>query len=294
MKVAIIGGAGKMGRWFAEMLLKDGEEVIISGRNRENLNRAGLELGVGTAGNAEAASRAELVLVSVPIDCLEGVIREIAPHLKPEQTVIEITSVKVLPTRLMRAHTPEVKWLGVHPMFGPGARSYRGQNFILTPADGPEDRLVAKVRDYLEARGGNVSVMSPERHDRMMTVILGLSHFIAIVTADCLLDFPELEQTRAAGSTTYKVLLDLVESVVAEDPALYAALQMNLPDINAVEEQFCRQSQAWADIVRRRDYAEFTRRMQALKVRFAERDPDFQHAYENLYRAADKGNDFAE
>jgi len=293
MKVAIIGGAGKMGRWFAEMLLKEGEEVIISGRSRENLLRAGRELGIAVTGNTEAVSQAELVLISVPIDCLEEVIREIAPHLKPEQTVIEITSIKVLPTRLMEAHAPKVKWLGVHPMFGPGARSYQRQNFILTPADGPEDRLVAKVRDYLEARGGNVSIMSPDRHDRMMTVILGLSHFIAIVTADCLLDFSELEQTRVAGSTTYKVLLDLVESVVAEDPALYAALQMNLPDIDAVEEQFCHRSQAWADIVRRRDYDEFTRRMQALKARFAERDPGFQHAYENLYRVADKGADFA-
>ncbi|GAI64600.1 unnamed protein product, partial [marine sediment metagenome] len=30
---------------------------------------------------------------------------------------------------------------------------------------------------------------------------------------------------------TYKVLLTLVESVLSEDPELYASLQMNLPNI---------------------------------------------------------------
>ena len=34
MKVAIIGGSGKMGRWFANFLLKEGTEVILSARNK--------------------------------------------------------------------------------------------------------------------------------------------------------------------------------------------------------------------------------------------------------------------
>jgi len=33
VKVAIIGGSGGMGRWFASFLLKDGKEVVITGRN---------------------------------------------------------------------------------------------------------------------------------------------------------------------------------------------------------------------------------------------------------------------
>ena len=40
MKIAIIGGSGKMGRWFADFLLKDGKEVVITGRNEEKLQEA--------------------------------------------------------------------------------------------------------------------------------------------------------------------------------------------------------------------------------------------------------------
>ena len=44
MRVAIIGGSGKMGRWFANFLLKDGKEVVITGRNEGKLLEAQQEL----------------------------------------------------------------------------------------------------------------------------------------------------------------------------------------------------------------------------------------------------------
>ena len=40
MRVAIIGGSGKMGRWFADFLLKDGKEVVLTGRNQKKLLEA--------------------------------------------------------------------------------------------------------------------------------------------------------------------------------------------------------------------------------------------------------------
>ena len=33
MKIAIIGGAGKMGQWCAARLSQDGAQVVITGRN---------------------------------------------------------------------------------------------------------------------------------------------------------------------------------------------------------------------------------------------------------------------
>jgi len=70
VRVAIIGGSGKMGRWFANSLLKDGKEVVITGRNESKLLDAKQELGVEVATNAEAVKQADVILVSVPIDRL--------------------------------------------------------------------------------------------------------------------------------------------------------------------------------------------------------------------------------
>ena len=38
------------------------------------------------------------------------------------------------------------------------------------------------------------------------------------------------------GGTTFKLLYTLIESVISEDPELYASLQMSFPNIKEVEE----------------------------------------------------------
>ena len=79
MKIAIIGGSGKMGRWFASFLLKEGKEVIITGRNEKKLEEAKRQLGVEIAPNVEAVKTADVVLLSVPIDNLEEVVEQLCP-----------------------------------------------------------------------------------------------------------------------------------------------------------------------------------------------------------------------
>jgi prephenate dehydrogenase len=112
--------------------------------------------------------------------------------------------------------------LGTHPVFGPGAADAASQNFVLTPTNDKEMALARKVQKYLEDRKAHVSLMSPAEHDRMMAVVLGLSHFISIVTADTLATMGNLPQMKAIGGSTYRVLTTLVESVISEDPELYA------------------------------------------------------------------------
>jgi len=94
--------------------------------------------------------------------------------------------------------------LGTHPVFGPGAKSASNQNFVLTPTNEEEAMLAGKTRQYLEERGANVSIMTPLEHDRMMTVVLGLAHFIAIVSADTLLSLEKFEEMKKLGGRLLK------------------------------------------------------------------------------------------
>ena len=284
MKVAIIGGSGKMGRWFASFLLKDGKEVIITGRNEGKLLEAKQQLGVEVASNAEAVKRADVVLLSVPIDNFEEVVKELSPYTHSGQIIIDITSIKVSPVETMHKYIKTGLVLGVHPVFGPGARGIANQNFVLTPTNDEETALAQKVGKYLEARGARATMMTPYEHDEMMAVILGLSHFIAIVSADTLASFDKLKQMEAISGSTYKLLLTLVGSVVSEDPELYASLQMSLPNMTEVEHLFQRSSRTWADLVKNKDKKEFVKRMNILKNRLEKDHPDFGKAYENMYR----------
>ena len=277
-----------MGQWSANFLRQDGKEVVITGRNEEKLREAGQKLDVATASNVEAVKGADVVLVSVTIESFEDVVKEISPHISPEQIVIDITSIKETPVDAMHKYLKTPRVLGTHPLFGPGAGSVANQNFALTPTNDEERALAAKVSKYLEDREATVTVMTPQEHDELMSVILGLAHFIAIVSADTLLTAGTLKPTEAIGGTTYKILLTLVESVLTEDPELYATLQMNLPKAPAMEKLFSKKAKEWTDLVASKNRQKFVQRMKGLKNKLEQDIPDFGKAYEIMYKLAEK------
>lgn len=270
-----------MGRFFAGFLLKDGKDVIIADPSPEKLPQSGAGI---APDNVTAIKYADYILLSVPIDSFEEVVREIGQHVRSGQTVIDITSTKMSPVATMHRYLKNVTVLGAHPLFGPGAGDIARQNFVLTPTSDSERVLARKITDYLKARGARVTLMTPEEHDETMSLVLGLSHFIAIVSADVLFSSGRLKPMAEVSSTTYKVLLTMVESVLAEDPELYATLQMSLPMVTDLERLFQERIGEWADLVESKDRQEFIRRMKALKQRLEQISPDFVKSYENMYR----------
>jgi len=285
MRVAIIGGSGKMGRWLTKFLSKDGHEVIITGRNEAKLLEAKKQLDVETTtDNVGAVGKAEVIIISVPIDNFEGVVKQICPHTRPEQAIIDITSIKAFPIKIMHKHIRTGVVLGAHPMFGPGAKIITNRSVVLTPTNEKEKTLAQKITGYLESKGAMVTTMSPDEHDEMMGVVLGLSHFIAIASADTLLSLDKLKQMRAIGGSTFKLLLTLTESVLSEEPKLYTSLQMNLPNIAEIEKLFQSKAKAWADLVESKDKEKFAQKMNALKDRLSQIDPEFGKAYQDMYK----------
>ncbi len=285
MKIAIVGGYGKMGRWLAALLKAEGKEVVISGRSEEKLRETAEALGVAcTMDNNAAIEGAEYIILSVPIDSFENVVKEIGGNVQPGQNVIDITSTKEFPVNIMQRHIKKGTVLGAHPLFGPGAKNLANKNFILTPTTEAEAALADLVSDFLEERDARVTVMTPREHDETMSLVLGLSHFIAIVSADTLLSLGRYKALEIAGSTTYKVLLILLESVLTEDPDLYASIQLGLPKVNEYEKVFNTMAQEWADLVRHKDRRGFVKRMENLKAQLERVSPDYGQAYEKMYR----------
>lgn len=273
-----------MGKWFARFLRQEGYEVVISGRDQDRLAAAQKELGVTVASNIKAAKNADVCLLSVSIDSVEDVVKEISPYVNPEQMVVDVTSIKEHPVNVMHQYLKTTNILGTHPLFGPGARDLANQNFALTPTNEIENQLAQKVRGFLESKGARVSLMEPHQHDEIMTVVLGLAHFIAIVSADTLAGTGRMQQMKALGGSTYRVLTTLAESVISEEPELYATLQMRLPRLSELEEKFQKNVAAWADLVRHQDKAGFMENMVSLKKKFSESNTDFGQAYGNMYK----------
>ena len=289
MRVAVIGGYGKMGKWLARALRAEGLEVTIAGRDQIKLHEAAVELGVKSASAREAVSSSDAVILSLPIDSFEAICKELAPAAGPGQYIFDVTSIKARPVDIMHKYFGGCRVLGTHPMFGPGAAAVSGRRFVLTPTSNEEQALAGIIRQYLEERGAKVAVMSPAEHDELMAVVLGLSHFIALVSADTLLSLVKLKGAEAVSGTTYRLLLTLAEAVVSENPDFYSSLQMNLPGIAKIEEFFIAKAGDWAAMVKDKDKQSFEDRMNYLKLKFAQEDPGFADAYDNAYRLLGEG-----
>lgn len=273
-----------MGQWFAAYLAKTGRQVVITGRDQAKLKTTGAKLGVPIATNIEAVKSSDIVLLSVSIDGFEAVVKEIAPFIRPEQVIIDLTSVKVLPVEVMHKYLKTAVTLGVHPMFGPGASDVKGQSFVLTPTSERETQLAKKVESFLKAESARVIITTPEEHDRLMAVILGFAHFIAFVSGETLVATDVLKKTRAVGGKTYNLLLTLVEAVASEDAEFYASLQTNLPYLGGIETLFSKKAEEWSELVRKKDKEQLVRKMHELRQNLEREGADFAGSYENMYR----------
>ncbi|MGQ9781772.1 MAG: prephenate dehydrogenase/arogenate dehydrogenase family protein [Nitrososphaeria archaeon] len=267
-RVAIIGGGGRMGCWFSKFFVREGFKVIVSGRTRSKLVQLKNELpSIEIAeDNVEAVKNADLIVISVPPQNFGAVVEQIGSHLKAGQAVIDLTSLKEGPVRLMHRFIRSCVTLGAHPMFGPSAADCC-QNFILTPATEREKEFAVGFKRWLEMRGFQVSIMSPREHDKLMGTILGLSHFIGLVTFDTWLG-SGLRELKKTGGTSFKLLFSLIDNVVHSDPNLYAEIQMGLDSTEEAEAMFERNVRKWLAMVAKKDRQRFVAEMVRLRETF--------------------------
>lgn len=273
-----------MGMWLARRLPAEGLPVTIAGRDNDRARRAATELGCRAAETREACSQSDIIIFSVPISSFEEIVADASPHIKPGALVMDVTSVKAMPVAAMHRHIRGATVLGTHPMFGPGAQSAEGQHFVLTPTCKAENEAAAGVHRLLEQRGGKVSVLTPEEHDELMSIVLGLSHFIALASAETLLSLGRLKECGPVAGMTYKMLLTMAEAVASEDAGFYSSLQMALPEMAGLELTFLEKAGQWAELVRAGNAAGFRQRMDWLRDSLAAADPEFEGVYGRVYR----------
>jgi prephenate dehydrogenase len=283
MRIAVIG-AGRMGKWFAKFFLEQGLSVVVSDKDWEKLQKLREELNVEIADIVKAVKSADRIIVCVPIDNFEDVIREISIHIKPGQEVMDICSVKENPVNIMHRYISNTVTLGTHPMFGPGAKSIRGQNFILTPTNTKEQALAKDFGKWLENKGANVFFMTPKEHDKIMSIVIGLPYFLCHVVCDTLLSSGEFKKAKEVSGVSYRLLLNLTEAVVSEETELSVSVQMSLPNLDDLGELLSKKIGEWLDIVRRKNKTELVEKITMLKGELAKVDPRYSETYKYMYK----------
>jgi prephenate dehydrogenase len=216
IKVGIIGGRGKTGRWFKNFLMKEGNfKVIVSGRHTKITN-------------IELVEQCDAVVFSVPIGVTVDVIEEVLPYTRQDQILMDLTSIKTDTMRSMMKSQCEV--LGIHPMFSPDVGSVKGQTVILFKS---RPRKYTKIFEGLFRKAGaRIKTAMPEEHDRIMAIIQGLTHFNAIVLAHTLRKLEiDIKESLSYTSPVYKIWMDMVGRLMAQNPRLYAEIEILNPHV---------------------------------------------------------------
>jgi chorismate mutase/prephenate dehydrogenase len=253
--VAVIGGHGGIGRRMAGLFRDLGHEVLI------------VDLATQLSA-VEAARKADVTLVCVPIEVTERVIRELGPHVPREALLMDVTSVKQGPLAAMLAAT-QASVLGTHPMFGPGVHSLQGQRVVLCPGRG--DAWAAWVRQTFASRGLVITEASAEEHDRAMATVQVLTHFQTQVVGLTLarLGAP-LSESLKFTSPAYLMELYVAARHFAQDPALYGPIEMMNPLTQVVTSTFQQATEHVAEILTQRDQNRFIAMFEEVRGFFGE------------------------
>src|SRR5215203_577263 len=240
--VAVIGGHGRMGALLVRMFGDLGHQVIVSD--------VGTPLGAG-----DAAAVADVVVISVPIDATEDVIRAVGPRVREDAVLLDVTSIKEAPVAAMLGAT-RASVVGTHPMFGPNVHSLQGQRVVVCRARGEE--WADWVVRMFHARGLSVQETSPSHHDRMMAVVQVLTHFQTQVLGLTLARLDtSLEDTLRFTSPAYLMELYVTARHFDQSPELYGPIEMRNPATSQVTAAFSAAASEVAGILAAADRERF-------------------------------------
>jgi prephenate dehydrogenase len=193
-------GVGLMGGSLARALREKGAvgEVVGAGRNEDNL-RAAVRLGVVDRYDtdpARAVAGADAVVVAVPLDAIEPVLRAIVPHLSPGAVVTDVGSAKgsvVADVERIYGYIPP-NFVPGHPIAGTEksgveasfATLFQRRRVILTPLAETAAAAHHLVRTMWELTGAEVVDMGVRHHDAVLAATSHLPHMLAYTLVDTL------------------------------------------------------------------------------------------------------------
>jgi chorismate mutase/prephenate dehydrogenase len=217
-RILIVGGNGKMGRWYANFFSTQGHEVIINDIDAQpspyKFERDMLK----------ASSQADIVILSTPISATAPILRQLVDG-KCSATVLDGCSLKSPLLDVIGAGIRSgMRIASIHPMFGPSTRMLADQNLIVCNCGSME--AVDDATSLFKDTSLNITVLDVSKHDEIMGYALGAAHAVNIIFFDMLADSGlSAVEIRRFASTTLRKQLSTAMDVASENPVLYYEIQ---------------------------------------------------------------------
>lgn len=218
-RALVIGGGGLMGGWLAGFLENQGFTVSVAD---PVLAADGQR--VFADWRDVALDEQAVIAVAAPIRASADILADLARRTV-KALVFDIGSIKTpLIEPLQAAAAAGLNVCSIHPMFGPDTRLLSGRNVLLMDVGSP--RAVKQAGALFADTMAEVREIELSQHDRLMALVLGLSHAVNIAFFGAL-ERSDTDARALAGiaSTTFKRQLDIARDVAGENPDLYFEIQ---------------------------------------------------------------------
>ncbi len=242
-RVAIIGGTGDFGSWYARFFKAMGAQVSVFSRSEANKSAADALGAEFCTSIAKCVRGADLVIASVPIDATAGALNEAAKNAKEGCLLVDFASVKKSAVATLNEISKAKKGFelaSVHPMHGPRATGLEGVPVVFIPVRRGE--RYAALKSVFEHEGCQVVESTAQEHDAVLSIVQGLTHFACISSAAAMKDAGvDVRRAREFASPLFEVFLSAVGRVVLQNPDVYAKIQVENPENKVVRKIFAQQ-----------------------------------------------------
>ncbi|WP_322406044.1 bifunctional chorismate mutase/prephenate dehydrogenase [Idiomarina sp. PL1-037] len=269
--VVVFGGRGALGARLVSQLRQTGYSVMTIDKDDDWPGKDDL-------------SRAQLVLMSVPVNKTVDLIKQLPP-LAEDCVLADVTSIKAAPLNAMLAqHSGPV--VGLHPMFGPSVQNLAKQLVVVTHGRQPE--RYQWLLDQFVNWGAHLHEVNADKHDDAMGWIQAMRHLstfaYGVHLANERVDIKELLEL---SSPIYRMELMMIGRLFAQNAELYAdIIAANKGQFSSIR-RYLQQFSAIIDDIESGKKSDFISLFDEVSQYFGEFSSQFLKESESLVQLAD-------
>ena len=253
-RALVLGGFGRMGRWFSDFLDIQGYSVTVADQLSVPVTE---DFPYPVQHDWQSlVHQMDLIVVAVPMAACQHVFEQLAT-LKPSATIFDLGSLKSpLSAGLKALAAQQLAVTSVHPLFGPDTTMLSGKHVVVL--DLGHEQALNQAKALFENTMADVVTLDVDDHDRLMAYVLSCTHLMNIAFAKVLADSGEQALSlRQISSSSFEAQLQVVRRIADENPQVYYEIQSLNPHAAQVRGDLIRVLSDIDDCVRRQDDTAF-------------------------------------
>ena len=192
MKNILIIGCGLLGSSVLRSIHKNklADKVYIYEKSKKNISRIkNLKLpGKVVSTLKEAVTKSNFIIFCTPMSEYKNIIMKINNYISPNTLITDIGSSKIESSKIIKKFLKKgIAWTSSHPIAGSEvsgpqhgkSNMFEGRWCILIKEKNTIKKNLNSLKKFWEKIGSKVTIMSPEKHDKIFSITSHLPHLIA-------------------------------------------------------------------------------------------------------------------